>query len=92
MNVMLQLLNLSRDITIGVLTPLVDLVESILEFCVGVIIRVNPSFFNDGNTLRVLEPDVLKSLNSGLTVSIISRVIIGAKDQQNGVMVRTKIR
>jgi hypothetical protein len=92
MNVLLQLLNLSRDITIGVLTPLVDLVESMLEFSVGVFIGVSPSFFYNGRALRVLEPDVLESFYSGSTISVISGVVVGSKDQQNGVMVRAKIR
>jgi hypothetical protein len=45
MDVLLQLFNLSRDITIGVLTPLVDLVESMLEFSVGVFVGLVQASF-----------------------------------------------
>jgi hypothetical protein len=54
MYLQLQLLNLFRNITIGILTPLIDLVESMLKFSVGVFIRVSPSFFYDGIGLAVL--------------------------------------
>jgi hypothetical protein len=90
-DVLLQLLNLSRDITIGILTPLVDFVESMLEFSVDIIFGANPSFLYDGRTLRILEPDVLKSLYSGRAIRVISGVVVGSKNQQNGVMVRAII-
>jgi hypothetical protein len=54
MNLQLQLLNLFRDITIGVLTPLIELVESMLKFSVGIFIGVSPSFFYDGGALSIM--------------------------------------
>jgi hypothetical protein len=80
MDVLLQLFNLSRDITIGFLTPLVDLVESMLEFSVGVFVGVSPCLFYNGGALRVLEPYMLESLYSGSTFRVISGVIIRSND------------
>jgi hypothetical protein len=67
------------------------LLKSLLKFSIGILSRVNPNVLNNGRTLRVLEPYVLKSFDSGLVVSVISGIKNRAKDQQNRVMIRAEV-
>jgi hypothetical protein len=46
MNFELKLFYLSRDIAIGLLTPLINFIESIVELRVGILNVVGPRFFD----------------------------------------------
>jgi hypothetical protein len=63
-----------------------------MQLEVDVSVGVGPSLFNNVETLRVLNPYVLKSFDVVSFAGIISIVLIRAKNKQNRVMVRRVAR
>jgi hypothetical protein len=63
-----------------------------MQFGSNVRVGVSPSLFNNVETLRVLNPNVLKSLDVVSFTRIISEVLIIAKHKENRVMIRCVAR
>jgi hypothetical protein len=77
-----------RHISIGIFTPLVDIIENCLELLVNVPLSMNPSCLNNLGASSVLDPTVLKPFDSGLDMRIIPEISVSSKNKKNMTMIR----
>jgi hypothetical protein len=88
MDVLLKFLNLPRDVAIGILTPIVNILESLLEFSFSVLLGSGPGLPNNAMALRILQPNMLKPLDFIEAVRVVPVVKIRTKNKQDGIVIR----
>jgi hypothetical protein len=91
-NLLLELLDLSRNIAIHFLTPQIHHIKSVMQLGIDVRVGISPGLSYDVEALRVLDPYVLKSSDVVSFAGVISVILSRAKHKQNRVMIRRVAR